>query len=125
VYKDIKLTIIYILFVNLLMASSHATSCSYSLSNSDQCLWAFPVFIFCFVACGSIVLVEPGSPHVGEVSKPCFRQLLGLLGRGVSPSQGLYLHRTTQHRKTRTNIHALSGIRTHDSSIQAATVIGT
>jgi hypothetical protein len=34
--------------------------------------------------------------------------------------QGLYLHRTAQHRKTRKNIHALNGIRTHDPSIQAA-----
>jgi hypothetical protein len=38
----------------------------------------------------------------------------------MSPSQGLYLHRTTQHRKTRTNIHALSWIRTHDFSNQQA-----
>jgi hypothetical protein len=38
----------------------------------------------------------------------------------ISPSQGLYLHRTKQHRKTRTNIHALSGIRTHDPSNQPA-----
>jgi hypothetical protein len=44
-----------------------------------------------------------------------FRQILGLLGRVISPSQGLYLHRTTQ-----TNIHALSGIRTHDPSNQPA-----
>jgi len=28
-----------------------------------------------------------------------FGQLVGLLGRGFSPTQGLYLHRTTQHRK--------------------------
>jgi hypothetical protein len=48
-----------------------------------------------------------------------FRQMVGLLGRVISPSQGLYLHRT-QHRKTRTNIHALSGIRTHDPSNQPA-----
>jgi hypothetical protein len=41
-----------------------------------------------------------------------FRRMVGLLGRVISPSQGLYLHRTTQHRKTRTNIQALSGIRT-------------
>jgi hypothetical protein len=48
--------------------------------------------------------------------------MVGLLGRVVSPSQGLYLHRTTQHRKTRTNIHALSGIGTHDpSNLQAKT----
>jgi hypothetical protein len=38
----------------------------------------------------------------------------------ISPSQGLYPHRTTQHRKTRTNIHDLSGIRTHDPSNQPA-----
>jgi hypothetical protein len=28
-----------------------------------------------------------------------FGQLVGLLGWGISPTQGLYLHRTTQHRK--------------------------
>jgi hypothetical protein len=39
-------------------------------------------------------------------------QVVGLLGRGISPTQGLYLHRTTQHKKTRTHIHASSGIRT-------------
>jgi hypothetical protein len=49
-----------------------------------------------------------------------FRHMIGLLGRVISPSQGLYLHRTTQHRKTWTNIHALSGIRTHDPSNQRA-----
>jgi hypothetical protein len=37
----------------------------------------------------------------------------------ISPSQGLYLHRTTQHRKTRTNIRGLKGIRSHDPSVQA------
>jgi hypothetical protein len=49
-----------------------------------------------------------------------FRHMVGLLGRVISPSQGLYLHRTTQHRKTRTNIRAFSGIRTHDPSNQPA-----
>jgi hypothetical protein len=42
-----------------------------------------------------------------------FRHMVRLLGRVISPSQ-------TQHRKTRTNIHALSGIRTHDPSNQPA-----
>jgi hypothetical protein len=37
------------------------------------------------------------------------RQSVGLLGRGISPSQGRYLYK---HR-INTNIHALSGIRTH------------
>jgi hypothetical protein len=49
-----------------------------------------------------------------------FGHMVGLFGRVISPSQGLYLHRTTQHRKTRTNIHALSGIRTHDPNNQLA-----
>jgi hypothetical protein len=49
-----------------------------------------------------------------------FRQLVGLLGRVISPPRGLYLQRTTQHKKTRTNIHALSGIQTRDPLIQAA-----
>jgi hypothetical protein len=38
-----------------------------------------------------------------------FRHVVGLLGRVISSSQGLYVHRTTQHREPRTNIHALSG----------------
>jgi hypothetical protein len=49
-----------------------------------------------------------------------FRHLVGLLGRVIGPSQGLYLHSTAQHRKTGTNTHALSEFRTHDPSIQAA-----
>jgi hypothetical protein len=49
-----------------------------------------------------------------------FRHMVGLLGWVISPSQGLYLHRTTRHRKTQTNIHALSGIQTHDPSNQPA-----
>jgi hypothetical protein len=49
-----------------------------------------------------------------------YRHMVGLLGRVISPSQGLYLHRITQQRKTRTNIHALSGIRTHDPRNQPA-----
>jgi uncharacterized membrane protein (DUF485 family) len=50
-----------------------------------------------------------------------FTQTVGLLGRVISPSQGLYLH-TGQHnhRKMHTDIHALSGIRTHDPTIRAS-----
>jgi hypothetical protein len=48
--------------------------------------------------------------------------LVGLLGREIGPSQALYLHRTTQHTKTRTYIHASSGIRTHDPSVPAKTI---
>jgi hypothetical protein len=49
-----------------------------------------------------------------------YTQPVGLFGWGISPSQGLYLH-TEQH-KYRINahnsdIHALSGIRTHDPNV--------
>jgi hypothetical protein len=45
-----------------------------------------------------------------------FRNLVGLLGRVISSSQGLYLHRAAQ--KGETDIHALSGIRTQCLSDQ-------
>jgi hypothetical protein len=48
-----------------------------------------------------------------------FWHLVGLLRRGVSPTQGLDLHRTTQHIKTQTHIHAPSGIRTRYPSVRA------
>jgi hypothetical protein len=50
--------------------------------------------------------------HVGV-----FLHFVVLLGRVISPSQGLYLHRTTHHWKMQTNIHALSRIWTHDPSV--------
>jgi hypothetical protein len=49
-------------------------------------------------------------------------QSVGLLGRGMSPSQGLYLYiKQHKHRINtyNTDIHALSGIRTHDLSVRA------
>jgi hypothetical protein len=52
-----------------------------------------------------------------------YTQSVVLLGRGISPPQGLYLH-IEQHKHGinahNTDIHALSGIRTHDSSVQAS-----
>jgi hypothetical protein len=49
-----------------------------------------------------------------------FGQFVGLPEQGFGPMQGLYLHRTTQHRKTQTYIHASSGIRSHDPRVRAA-----
>jgi hypothetical protein len=54
-----------------------------------------------------------------------FRNLIKTRGRTTldewsARRKGLYLHRTTQHRNTKTNIHASSGIRTHDPINQAA-----
>jgi hypothetical protein len=51
-----------------------------------------------------------------------FTQTLGLLGRGISPSQGRYLH-TGKHKHSKnanTDIHALSGIRIYDPSVRAS-----
>jgi hypothetical protein len=50
-----------------------------------------------------------------------FTQTVGLLGRVISPSQGRYLHRTTQtQNNAHMNIHALNGIRTHDPGVRAS-----
>jgi hypothetical protein len=50
-----------------------------------------------------------------------FIQSVGLLGRVINPSQGRYLHRTTQAQNKRTQgIHALSRIRTHDPTARAS-----
>jgi hypothetical protein len=54
-----------------------------------------------------------------------FSQTVGLLGRAISSSQGLYLnigkhkHRINAYTHT-PNIHALSGIRTHDLSVRVS-----
>jgi hypothetical protein len=72
-----------------------------------------------FFSCDSTVLWDPGHLTYRRFLE-LFRHMVALLGRVISPLQGLYLHRTTQHRKTRTNIHALSGIRTYDPSNQPA-----
>jgi hypothetical protein len=46
---------------------------------------------------------------------------VGILGREISQSQGLYLYTEQhKHRITHTDIHALNGIRTHDPSVRAS-----
>jgi hypothetical protein len=48
---------------------------------------------------------------------------VGLLGRGISPSQGRYLHREQHKHRTNshnTDIHAFSGIRIHDPSVRVS-----
>jgi len=49
-----------------------------------------------------------------------YGQLVGLFGQGIGPMQGVYLH-TGQHNTEKMHthiIHALSGIQTHDPSVQ-------
>jgi hypothetical protein len=69
-----------------------------------------------------IIIIMALQPFVGPwplFSVSCsYTQSVGLLGRGISSSQGLYLHTEHKHRiNTNTNIHASSGIRTHDPSV--------
>jgi hypothetical protein len=47
------------------------------------------------------------------------RQLAGLLGRGISPTQGRYLHRTRETQNNRRHTHTLGGIRTHNPNVRA------
>jgi hypothetical protein len=76
------------------------------------------------VISGSTVLVRTLA-----VSHLRFRNLVETLPRtpldewSARPN-GLYLHRTTQYKNTKTNIHASSGIRNHDPSNRAATWTG-
>jgi len=59
-----------------------------------------------------------------EIYESIFGHLVGLLGRGISPSQDHYLRRTAQHRKTtQTHIHASSGIWTHDPSFRSVETV--
>jgi hypothetical protein len=55
-------------------------------------------------------------------SHESFGQLVGPRGLWISQTQGLYLHRTTQKRQTKTNIYAISRIRTQDFGDQAMKV---
>jgi hypothetical protein len=70
---------------------------------------------------GSTAVVGPGR----FFSLLFYLQWVGLLGRMISSSQGLYLN-TQDNTKTQNkhicipNIHALSWIRTHDHSVRAS-----
>jgi hypothetical protein len=74
-------------------------------------------------------LSPPPPPHTALVGRGRFSVSLsvGLLGQVISSLQGLYLntgqHKQKKHTHTHTytpNIHALSGIPTHDHSIRAS-----
>jgi hypothetical protein len=77
------------------------------------------MMVMMMIISGSTVLVRTLA-----ASRRRFRNLIKTLGRipldeWSARRRGLYLHRKTQHINTRTNIHALSGIRTYDLSVQA------
>jgi len=73
---------------------------------------SFSLFSF-FIFPTSDFLACSHSELTSEIMNPVGRTL----GQGIDPSsQSLYLHRITEHKKTRTSIRDSSGIRTHDSS---------
>jgi hypothetical protein len=49
-----------------------------------------------------------------------FGQLVGLLGWATGPMQGLYIYTGQPSTEKCRDIHALSGIQTHDPSVQVA-----
>jgi hypothetical protein len=51
-----------------------------------------------------------------------YTQSVGLLGWGISPSQGRYLHNTNTE-QMHTDIHTLSCIRTHDPVFERAKTV--
>jgi hypothetical protein len=75
------------------------------------------------------IYLYPCCPHLEHrASVKCFVSLqylnlrvsVGLLERGISPSQCCYLRRIIQTHNKRTGIHALSRIWTHDPRVRAA-----
>jgi hypothetical protein len=72
--------------------------------------------MFFIIISGSTVLVR-----ILAASHRRFRNLIRTpLDKWSVRRKGLFLHRTTQNRNTKTNTHASSGIRTHGPSKQAA-----
>jgi hypothetical protein len=73
--------------------------------------------ILFFILNGTTGQCGPTSAVLRPYRNRIYRNLIGFLGRGIGPSQKLYLHRTTQ---TQTYIHATSGIRTPNPNVRAA-----
>jgi hypothetical protein len=69
------------------------------------------LLFFLFYSCYSHLEHRPPVKHFVSLHFLNLRQSVGLLGREISPSQGRYI--------TQTDIHALSGTRTHDPSVRA------
>jgi hypothetical protein len=79
-------------------------------------LYHSPIYVYLSLY-GSTALVDLGR----FFSFLIYIQSVGLLGRGISRSQGRYLHAEQhKHRKiTHTNIQPWNGIRTHDPVVRA------
>jgi hypothetical protein len=90
-----------------------------SIEGAIQHLGLLSIFCLSIYRCCSHVELRASVKRFVSLQFLNLRQSVGLLGRGNSPTQGRYLHRTNEHRITQTNIHAFSGIGTHDPSVRA------
>jgi hypothetical protein len=89
--------------------------CVLHVPKSDPFFFFF--FFFFFYSCCSHLEHRASVKRFVSLQFLNLRQSVGLLGRGISPSQSRYL---TQTEYTKTDIHALSGIQTYDPSVRAS-----
>jgi hypothetical protein len=108
----------FICFVNVIIVPSDIPAPS-SFASRRTVLWLILCMLLRLSVYGSTALFWYVATFLVSWS---FTQSVGLLGRGIGQSQGRYLH-TGQHKHRinahNTDIHALSGIRNHDSSVRA------
>jgi hypothetical protein len=87
----------------------------------ERSLW-LSIYLICLSIYLSIFLSVAVQPFVGLwllFSFYSFTQSAGLLGWGISPSQGRYLQAQNKNTEdTRTDIHVSSGIRTRDPNVR-------
>jgi hypothetical protein len=107
---------------------------SISTQNGKFLLWEMPIgYLFLIEISDKLISVFPlwlYSPIQALITSMKFSislqlldlgQLVGLLWRMISSSQGLYLYTNTEKHTTQTlNIHALSGIQTHGPGVRAS-----
>jgi hypothetical protein len=115
------------IILEIFITSVRSTVYSESIVSELKCFMPDRESYFSFYYIGTTVHPKPWP--FWRTFLPIFRTFLNILtfsrtlwmgGVIYQPSQGLYLHRTTQHRKMRTYIHASSGIQTHDPNVQVA-----
>ncbi|KDR09581.1 hypothetical protein L798_00317 [Zootermopsis nevadensis] len=83
----------------------------------DSRLKATFLFLFLFYIPFLLLCGAQGPPFGGDLIY--LDILVGLLGRGIGPSQGLYLYTGQHNTERRGHIHGLSGIRNHGPSDRA------
>jgi hypothetical protein len=80
-------------------------------------------FVSFFVVCLQRYLPAYGCTALVDIGRffsfLIYTQSVGLLGRGISRSQGFYLHTEQHNHRINAHRHLSSGIRSHDPSVRA------